>query len=247
MAKKEIELLVAKQEHEDSYILDDQNVILVTYNSNNSKGYMMIHERLIDGQLVEINKWPLKSYYFGMKNEAIINDLNLFQVQNGIGDFNALYNYKEGKFVVPQNVWKSVECGNHNNYLKIYNGFLAKFEILPDYEKDDVYSYINPVTNEKIVESFDAYDRYYYALLNIDGTIRGNKLFKGDTFSKITQIIDLDEYESLAEFKEERKQLCNDLKQKKKQKYYQLLESRNDGNISPYLDNEVADVLNLKK
>ena len=103
------------------------------------------------------------------------------------------------------------------------------------------------MTNEKIVESFGVKDGTYYAILNTDGTIRGNKLFKGSSFSKISQIIDLDQYESLDAFKQERKQLCNDKKQKQKQEYQQMIETRNDGSISPYLDSEVAKVLGLKK
>ena len=245
--KSKIEKLVSRQQTEDRYILDDENAIIVI-NGNEAVEYIMIHERLVDNKLVEIKRWPLRSYYFGSIHEVTaIKDLNLFQVQNGSGSFNAIYNYKEGKFIVPQNTWGLVESGRDNSILKKYNGFLASFKIRSDYEEDDVYAYDNPITGERIVESFGVEDGDYYAILDIDGTIRGNKLFKGKSFSKITQIIDLDKYESLAEFKKERKQLCNDKKKKSKQEYYQLLESRNDGSISPYLDSEVAKVLNLKK
>lgn len=243
----EIEKLVSRQQTKDRYILDDEDAIIVIH-SDDLTGYVMIHERLVNGKLVEIKRWPLRGYSFGsIHGVTAIKDLNLFQVQNGSGDFNAIYNYKEGKFIVPQNTWGLVESGRNNSFLKKYNGFLASFGIRSDYEEDDVYAYNNPITGERIVGSFGVGDGYYYAILDIDGTIRGNKLFKGDSFSKITQIIDLDEYESLDAFKKERKQLCNDKKQKRKQEYYQLLESRNDGSISPYLDSEVAKVLNLKK
>jgi len=231
---------------EDEYILDDENKIVVIRDDEDT-GYIMIHERLIDGKEVEINSWPIKSYYFGSIHDVtVIKDLNLFQVQNGCGGFNALYNYKEGKFVVPQNTWGLIEAGRENSILKKYNGFLASFHIIPDYEEGDVYAYDNPITGERIVESFGEIDRYYYAMLNVDGTIRGNKLFKGQSFSKITEIIDLNDYESLDEFKKERKQLCNEQKQMKKNAYLQLIKTRNDGSISPYLDSEVAKVLNIK-
>lgn len=247
MEKSKIEKLVSRQETEDRYILDDENAIIVIH-GDEPTGYIMIHERLINNELVEINRWSLICYYFGSIHDVTtIKDLNLFQVQNGCGNFNAIYNYKEGKFVVPQKTWGLVESGRNNSILKKYNGFLASFGIRSDYEEDDVYAYDNPITGERIVESFVVEDGDYYAILNIDGTIRGNKLFKGKSFSKITKIIDLDEYESLDAFKKERKQLCNDKKQKSKQEYYQLVESRNDGSISPYLDSEVAKVLNLKK
>ena len=253
MVKKEsikksmIDIIVsAKRNIEDKYILDDENAIIVVH-SNESTGYIMIHEKLVGGKLLEINRWPLRCYYFGSIHDvSVIKDLDLFQVQNACGEFNALYNYKEGKFVVPQDTWGLIESGRENSILKKYNGFLATFTIRSDYEEDDVYAYDNPMTGERIVESFCVEDGHYYAILDIDGTIRGNKLFKGHSFSKITEIIDLDKYESLDAFKSERKQLCNSQKQKRKQAYYQLLETRNDGSISPYLDSEVAKVLNIK-
>ena len=236
-----IEELVLSQEPEDRYILDDENAIIVIYNDENypHNGYVMIHERLVNDKLVEINRWPLRSYYFGSIHKASsIKDLNLFQVQNGRGNYNAIYNYKEGKFIVPQNTWKSVIS---YPYLERCNGFLAFFEIRSDYEEDDTYIYFNPITGEKIKDSFIVRDDYYYAILDIDGSIRDNKLFKGRSLSEITKIIDLDKYESLDAFKEERTQICNDIKQKKKKEYYQSLESRQ------HLASAVAKVLNLKK
>lgn len=242
-----IETLVKNQDVEDKYILDDENAIILIRNDEKT-GYIMIHERIVDEELIEMNRWFLRTYYFGsIHNVSVIKNLNLFQVQNGSGDFNALYNYKEARFVVAQNIWQDVYSGRHNNYLKKYNGFLASFSILSDYEEDDVYRYENAITGEEIVESFIVKDGNYYAILNIDGTIRGNKLFKGTCFSKIEEIINLDGYETLDEFKEERKRICNKQKQKNKQEYYELLKSRNDGSISPYLDSEVVKIINLKK
>lgn len=247
----QIKKLICDQKIEDRYILDNENAIIVIENNDrntHSEYYIMIHQRLENGKLVEINRWYISGYYFGPIQEVtVIKDLNLFQVQNSYGGFNALYDYKNGKFVVPRGVWWIIESGRGNSILKKYNGFLASFEISSDYEEGDVYSYTNPMTNEKIVESFGVKDGTYYAILNTDGTIRENKLFKGSSFSKISQIIDLDQYESLDAFKQERKQLCNNKKQKQKQEYQQMIETRNDGSISPYLDSEVAKVLGLKK
>lgn len=246
----QIKKLVSYQKTEDRYILDSENAIIVIENNDrntHSEYYIMIHERLENGELVEINRWYINGYYFGSIHDvSVIKDLNLFQVQNSCGNFNALYDYKNGKFVVPRGDWSVVESGRDNSILKKYNGFLASFSISSDYEEGDVFSYTNPITNKKIIESFTVNDSNYYAILNTDGTIRGNKLFKGSSFSRISQIIDLDEYESLEAFKQERKQLCNAQKQKQKQEYQHLIESRADGSISPYLDSEVAKVLELK-
>lgn len=187
-------------------------------------------------------------YYFGsIHNVTVLKELNLFQVQNSNGNFNALYDYKNDKFVVERGVWSVVGSGRNDEFLKKYNGFLASFEVVSDYEEGDVYSYINPVTNETKVKTFTVKYDNYYAILNIDGTIRENKLFKGSCFSEITDIIDLDKYESLTAFKEEGKQLCNAMKKQKRQEYQDMLEERNDGSVSPYLDSEVVKVLELKK
>ena len=43
--------------------------------------------------------------------------------------------------------------------------------------------------------------------------------------------------------KNEIKQLCNAKKQKRKQYYYQLLEIRNSGGISSYLDSELKNII----
>ena len=236
---------------EDKYILDDENAIILIENPDKgdiNKYYIMIHLRMDGNNLTEVNRWYMKGYYFGsIHNVKPIKELNLFQVQNGAGSFNALYDYKKGVFVVSKKVWGIVDSGRDNKFLEKYNGFLATFEINSDYEEDDVYAYDNPITTERIVESFCVRDGYYYAILNIDGTIRGNKLFKGKSFSRITEMIDLSKYESITSFKKERKNICNETKKRKKQEYYQLLESRNDGSISPYLDNEVARILELNQ
>ena len=246
----QIQKLVSSQLAEDKYILDDENAIMVIKNNDthtHSEHYIMIHQRLQNGRLVEINRCYINSYYFGtIHDRSQIKELNLFKIQNGCGTFDALYDYKNGKFVVPQGVWREIITGRNNEILNKYNGFLATFEISADYEEGDVFSYINPMTNEKMVASFGANDGSYYAIINIDGTIRSNKLFKGNSFSRISQIIDLDKYESLDAFKQERKQICNAQKQKEKQEYQKMIETRNDGSISPYLDSEVAKVLDLK-
>ena len=233
-------------EFRDKYIIDKENVIIVI--KNEPTGYTMIHKRLIDGNLIEINRWPLISYYFGpIHDKSIIENLNLFMVQGTKGYFDSIYNYKEGRFIVSQNTWETIETGYNNKFLDEYNGFLGKFGIKSDYEDNDVYSYDNPITGKRIIKSFCTYDSNYYAILNTDGTIRDNKLFKGDSFSEITEIIDLNRYNSLDEFKQERIDLCNEEKKKKKEEYKKLIESRNDGSISPYLDNEVQKILKLKK
>lgn len=242
------------QPHEDSYILDEENAIIIKKNeestiSNLDYHYIMIHERLENNKLLKINSWFLRSYHFGFsKKESVIHP-NLFKVRDINGFPNSLYDFKKGEFVVPCDTWDKLEFGRNNNFLTKYNnGILASFEIFSDYEKDDIYSYTNPYTKEKITESFAVRDGNYYAILNLDGTIRGNKLFKGKNFSTIEPpIIDLGDYESLEAFKQERKNICNEIKQRNKQHYKEMIAKRNDGSISPYLDSEVMRILEMKE
>lgn len=242
-----IEKLVMEQSNEDQYILDQENAIIVI-NDREKQGYIMIHERLVDGKLKEINRWPIKSYYFGaICRVSTIKSLGLFKVQNNAGKFGSLYNYKEGKFVIPQGDWKLLEFGNNNSHIDKFDGVIGSFSIKSDYEKDDSYEYVNPLTGRSIRKTFSAYSDNYYAIINLDGTIRENKLFKGNDLEEITEIIDLDEYESLTEFKKHIKDECNKKKRQKKEDYKKLIESRNDGSISPYMDVEVAKVFMKKK
>lgn len=245
-----IEKLVRMQDTQDKYILDDENAIIVIKNPNKKSEYyyIMIHERLINGKLQEINRWNMKTYYFGsIHDETVIEDLNLFKVQGVSGNFSSLYNYKKGEFVIPRGEWGMLDFGRNNKNLEKYNGILGVFRLSSSREKSDTISYVNPLTNEKIVETFNVTDGDYYAIINLDGTIRKKKLFKGSSFSKIEEIIDLKQYDSLQQFKEERKRICNQEKNKKKETYYQMLAERNDGSISPYLDTEVMKILKIKK
>lgn len=78
---------------EDKYILDEENAIIVVENNDKEthpEYYIIIHQRLVDGKLIEVNRWYMNGYYFGaIKNETVIKELSLFKVQNGKGWFNA--------------------------------------------------------------------------------------------------------------------------------------------------------------
>lgn len=236
---------------EDQYVLDNENRIIVTKNPDTTKHkelYLMIHQRVENHDLIDVNKWYVACYHFGdIHDITVIKDFGLFKVQKGDGLFNAIYDYKKGTFIIPIGDWNIVDSGYENSILKKYEGFLGMFTISSDVEEDDVCSYTNKVTGKTMEELFYINDGNYYGIINLDGSIRGNKLFKGTTFSKITQIIDLEQYKSLDEFKKERKNLCNAQKQRRKEEYQKMIKERNDGTMSPYLDNEVFKVLNLKK
>ncbi len=171
------------QPKEDGYLLDSENAIIVRKNKEEDKydgHYVMIHQRLVDRNLVEINRWYLPGYYFGsIHNISVIKDFDLFKVQNGMGDFGSLYDYKNGKFIVPQGAFAKLDFGCHNEILKEYHGVIGSFSICSDYKKYDSYSYVNAITGKVERRFFKVRKGDYYGMLNLDGSIRGNQLFRG--------------------------------------------------------------------
>ena len=90
-------------------------------------------------------------------------------------------------------------------------------------------------------QSFKFQERYY-AVINLDGTIRANKLFKGEDFHKITEMVDLNNYASLNDFILKRKEVCNNLAKSKKEEFI-----NNVTNNSLYIDEEVMATLDLNR
>jgi hypothetical protein len=231
-----IDILIKEEKSDDYYILDKENVIIVIKDGDK---YKMIHKRLIDNKLIEINSWYLNSYFFGYANSDVcLSNLNLFKVQGKFGKLNSLYDYKTAKFIVSPNTWDYLSF----DYMDMYQCFLAHFEIKSTYQEDDILYLTSPITNERVTKSFSVKDSSYYALLNYDGSIRCNKLFKGNSFSQIEEIIDLNNYQSLEDFKKERINICNIRKNKLKEEYYNKI---NNGTFL-YLDKEVERIMKLK-
>lgn len=237
--KKYLDKYVAQ----DKYLLDLENAIVVFQNENDK--YVMCHKRLMSGNMVEMNRWYLPSYYFGgIHSISVLSDLGLFKVQNGQGDFGSLYDYINGKFIVPQGNFARLDFGSRNEILKEYHGMIGSFSVSSDYEKRDLYHYTNAITGVRGVRSFKVTKGNYYGMVNLDGSIRGNKLFRGKSFSEPEEIIDLDHYESLDAFKREVKEECNREKQELKKQFFQSLEEREA--TSPYLDQEMAGIIKVK-
>lgn len=220
----------------DEYFLDKSNRIIVILD-NDIYQYKMVHQRLIDGKYINIKKWAIKPYYYDMIHyNAVIEDLNFFQVQNANGGFEAWYDYKNGKFIIEPGIWDEISLGTNNEYIDKYNGAIANFTIKSDYENDDIIKYESAIDGKEKLITFEVNDGKYFAILNLDGTIRNNVLFKGQSIYEINQIIYLSQYHSLEDFKQRRKMICNALKKERKEQYY-----TND--YSQYIDKEVARVL----
>ncbi len=239
----------------DRWFLDDENAIVLVNNSNekSKNKYIMIHYRLVEGKLVEINRWYQRSYFLGSHEDDVIEEFNLFMVPVGYGiGADVIYNYKLDKFIVPKGQFDCIGMtnwatgmsygGDGPNYLKEYGCFLAYFSLSSTYEELDIIAYQNLVTREQMTYDFNCHE-VYFALLDPDGTIRDNKLFKGDNFSRIVAHVELDDYSSLDEFKKERIAILNQEKQKRKKQYLEKLARSGSESVSPYLDEEVLSVL----
>ncbi len=218
----------------DNYYLDCENVIATDIDDR------IIHYRLVGDELVEMNSWNGISVLFTC-HPLNINGYSLVEVAKGYDSLGMIYDYKNAKVVIPFGMWHNISHASN------YEGFLASFTISSLIDDNDTIRYQNMLTNEWLEEKFQVSDGTYYAIINYDGTIRGNKLFKGETFAKTTEIIDLDEYESLEDFKKQRIARCTELKDRQVAEYQQKIAAREDNNLSPYLDKEVAQILKLRK
>ncbi len=236
---------------EEALILDEKNAIIITsiesndddnYQEEKNLNYIMSHVQLKDQELQFVSQWNMDLFYYGiLKRDQWLKDLKLFKIWTGRKQ--GLYDYTKGKFIIPLNDWDTLLFGNHKEYIKKYKGILATFELTSEFEKGDVFTYINPVTSQSMIESFKIQDKPYFAILNFDGSIRGNKLFYGNDFSKIEDIIDLNHYDSLQDFKKQRKAILTNIKREKKLEYEKRLKSKQEKNLSPYLDDEVYKIV----
>ncbi len=242
--EKLLRKLISLQFPEEVDVLDEKNAIVVFRDNENA---LLVHYRLLGGKLIKVSQKVSFSYDYFEDKFDFINQLSLLKRANNREDFSLTYKYKNGSYIIKDGIWNTITFEGKNGLFKKYRCALGMIKIASDYENDDNYSFINPVTEEKVTETFEVNDGNYYAILNLDGTIRGNKLFKGNSFSKVEEIIDLNDYESLETFIEERKNICNEIKQRNKQYYMEMIAEKNNGSNSPYLDSEVLRILKMKK
>lgn len=238
---EELKFLVELKHPDDVYYLDETNAILIYRGYLLKEPYVFIHYRLIDNRLQEIMRWQANKYYWGYDEEdTIIPKYHAFKMREGRRTVG-LYNYKDGKIVIEPGTWDNLYFGT----LEKYESILAEFNVTSDYEEGDTFTYINPVTNEQLVNSFTIKDGKYFGILNYAGQIKGHKLFRGKEFSKIEETIDLNDYDinSINDFKDQRRYVCNELKNMQKREYLEQLKTRNCQNNSPYLDEEVLEIV----
>jgi len=219
-----------------------------------------------------INSWKLNDYELG-KNYQIIGtslffvaDKEKYIIDNGIryevsyGErYYTIYDWKKAEFIVKSGIWdnivmNSLEFGHQKNltninYFEEYGAFVGYFTLKSD-ETEDFPKFIvwkNPYTNDNMYYSFEQKDDTYFALIEVDGSIRGNKLFQGNSFSEITKVINLKKYGSLENFINFRKKELNMKRDQRKLEYDKKKKELNMEYVTPYLDDEVMKLFIRKK
>lgn len=247
-----VERRIGKAEYRYSkvYILDDENAIVLggRYNYN-----VMIHYSMCYGRLFEVTHVPMRnSHGRQLKQQKLFMLMEDYSVNHCV----AIYDYEQGKFVVQKGVFDNIgydasmgiidQYTPCTDYLKRYNCFLAYFTLDGGSVKDEL-EYTSLINGQQYWYSFEPPKETYYALINLDGTIRGNKIFKGNNLTKIEQVIDLGKYGSLEEFRTQRRGELNKIAKQNKQAYYDRVGTGYFENPSPYLDEEVIKVMSLSK
>lgn len=223
--KRKIQQLIDKEVCVDKFVLDLENVFFVYKNEDENGVYKIVHKRFENGSFVEVSTWYTGVYY---NDYFTIGENGLIKIDSNFYSFKGLYDYIKGCFIVPLNTW----CYLTDYYLANYGGYLANFKISLNSSKlisNNLYTKIGNIKSEKLVEE------QYFALINEDGTIRGNKLFKGNSLSQVTEIIDLSKYENVDVFKIERTEVLKE--------YAKIVEKNEKQNTEKFLIKEVFEIL----
>lgn len=208
-----------------TYYLDSYNVInAYEIFENGNYNYYLAHFKKEGDEWKFIKMWDKLDAITGSKNVSYPKQHLFFAAyRNGISSY--VYNWQTYEFPVEVGTYDSlihsyVEDGNARNYLDDYNCYIGKFTLSSDREESDIVTYYDYLEQGYKQHSFVQKDEPYFTILNIDGTIRDNKLFQGLSTSFINKEIDLNLYDSLEDFKEKRRKMLNLTKQSLKELYF---------------------------
>jgi len=234
------------------YILDDENAIVLggMYNHN-----VMIHYSMCYGKLFEITHVPMRNMHGRQLKE---HKLFMLLEDHRFNCCTAVYDYANGKFIAKKGDFDNIGydasmsiIDQHTpriNYLQQHNCFLAYFTLMSDGKfLNERIEYISSINRNTYFYDLEPPEETYYAFVNLDGTLRGNSLFRGETITKIEQVIDLRQYGTLEEFKIQRKKELNEIAKQNKKAYFDKVGTGHWENPSPYLDQEVIKVMSLLK
>ncbi|MDE5539113.1 MAG: hypothetical protein K2J20_01335 [Bacilli bacterium] len=219
-------------------ILDKDNAIVEEIGTD--KACRMAHLRIVDGWLTEINSWDLPSNSKHGHQIYPIKDLGICLIGDFLGNCYAIYDFKNAEFTVTPGVWDDIN--DYDIHIKGHNGFLARFTLCSYATEGELLECPDFLRHQANFPLNSDVERYF-AALNYNGTIRADKLFRGDNMDCVTEIIDLAEYGSVEEFKARRLQALEEQKQERIRQYKEFLANRNDVNMSLYLDSEILSVM----
>ncbi len=216
--------------------------------------YEMRHYRLENKKSVLKNSWEVNSYWYGGYKWQILHDYGFYLVEDPVGVVIGVYDWINSKFVIEMRQFGiytdfiDICSRDHKakDFLKMYGAFVGIFNITTEYKEDDEICYTNPITLENISVSFPKMNESYIAILNMDGSIRNNCLFKGNSLDTVTEIINLNEFGSLENFKNTVRQKMEADRIKQKEIFNASLKETEFGITTPYLDDEVMRILRKK-
>lgn len=64
------------------------------------------------------------------------------------------YKYENGLYTLENEMWSTINFAGYNDLFNKNHCAIGMMRITSDAEEDDSYSYISPITGEKVTESF---------------------------------------------------------------------------------------------
>ena len=224
--KTDLYSLLPKEKYYGNLVLDDKNILVAKYNNGI---YCITHYSLIDNSLKVVAKWNqynLKCFGNTIFNYVLNNEyIFIPSIKNYSTSYQSIYNYKTHKFIIKNNVFDSITVfpyKEHSNKTFL----LGEINIT---NECPYIEYIDSLSNKKEIYYSNLIKEKYFAILDLNGNILDNKLFLGESITKIKNIIDLNKYNSIEEFINERKEIL------KKENIFD--------NKVPYLSEEIIKVL----
>lgn len=214
------------------------------------KGYELREYSIKDAKLLNSIpvKYPLISFFstdtLDKKGVCIIR--NYYEEEQT----ELMYDLNNSKVLIEAGLFDSFafyssevsEAKGHDviDYTKDFDAIVGVFDIVSR-DEDDIYTYNDPLTGATVTCDFGIHEGNYYAMINMDGTIRSNKMFRGNDFSKIEFIVDMDEFKSLEAYKVYRQDVVNRRKQNLKKDFNKSMETY--GAYFPYQNEGVIKLL----
>lgn len=231
-----------------SYLDIERDKLFVVVDA--SRGYELREYSIKDAKL--LNSIPVKYPLISFFSTDTLDKKGVCIIRNYYEEAQTelMYDLNNSKVLIEAGLFDSFafyssevsEAKGHDviDYTKDFNAIIGVFDIVSR-DEDDIYTYNDPLTGATVTCDFGIHEGNYYAMINMDGTIRSNKLFRGNDFSKIEFIVDMDEFKSLEAYKEYRQDVVNRRKQNLKKDFNKSMETY--GAYFPYQNEGVIKLL----